>query len=80
MAASHCPAFGLGWSLRSRRQTRQAAARSPCAVGATATVSSPVSRAGTRLSRSSRRAAGVPKRAYRGERWPTIASSVLAAR
>src|SRR5258707_1109176 len=62
------PAFGLGWSLRSRPHTRSVSVRLPPAIGATATVSSPVSRDGTRLSRSSRRAEAVPKCAYFAER------------
>ena len=40
----------------------------------------PVSLAGAQLSTSSSRADAQPNRAYRGERYPTIASRVFTAR
>ena len=52
----------------------------PPTAGATAAVSSAHTRAGSRFATSSSRAAAQPNRAYRGERCPTIASSVFTAR
>ncbi len=75
-AASTTPAFGLGCRRASARHTCTAPAESSPRT----TASAAVSRAPGQPARSSSRAAAQPKRRYRGERWPTIASRVLTAR
>ena len=79
-AASTGPALGLGCAAASRRHARTAARDEPPTAGAHAATSSAVTRAGTRLAASSSRAAAQPNRRYRGDRCPTMASSVLTAR
>lgn len=79
-AACRRPALGLGWRLPSRRRTRHAWRALPPAAGARATVRSAAMRAAGHVSASSSRAAAHPNRSYRRSRWPTMASSVLAAR
>src|SRR6185295_15644602 len=70
-AASGRPAFGLGCLPPSLRSTSHARRVEPPTAGAASTVSRPVTRAGTRLATSSRRAAIRPKRRYLGDVYPT---------
>ena len=80
-AASHRPAFGLGWRPPSRRTTFSTETGLVLVTsGAQAAVSAAVTRAGIQLAASSIRAAAQPNRRYRAERYPTIASRVLTAR